>query len=132
MSEIAPLQTKEKARIKVGFVFEKGLDFLSFLWYCCVLTGGTANEKYDKRAMARKYQSNPQEDSRNNSSEMKELMEYRARHHDDLLKTMTDERKEIFEKFDDCWSEYASYAEEAIFTYAFKLGMQIAIEALTE
>ena len=47
---------------------------------------------------------NPQEDSRNNSPEMKDLMEYMARHHDDLLKTMTDEQKEIFEKFDDCWS----------------------------
>ena len=74
----------------------------------------------------------PQTDSRNNSSKMKELMEYTARHHDDLLKTMTDEQKEIFEKFDYCWSEYTSYAEEAIFTYAFKLGMQIAIETLTE
>ena len=74
----------------------------------------------------------PQTDSRNNSSEMKELMEYMARHHDDLLKTMTDEQKEIFEKFDDCWSEYMSLAEAAIFEYAFKLGMQIAIETLTE
>ena len=74
----------------------------------------------------------PQTDSRYNSTEMKELMEYIARHHDNLLKTMTDEQKEIFEKFDDCWSEYTSYAEEAIFTYAFKLGMQIAIETLTE
>ncbi len=74
----------------------------------------------------------PQTDSRNNSEEMKELMEYMARHHDDLLKTMTDEQKEIFEKFDDCWSEYSSLAEEAIFAYAFKLGMQIAIESLTE
>ena len=73
----------------------------------------------------------PQTDSRNNSREMKELMEYMARHHDDLLKTMTDEQKEIFEKFDDCWSEYSSLAEEVIFTYAFKLGMQIAIESLT-
>ena len=54
------------------------------------------------------------------------------RHHDDLLKTMTDEQKEIFEKFDDCWSEYMSLGEAAIFEYAFKLGMQIAIEALTE
>ena len=63
---------------------------------------------------------------------MKELMEYMARHHDDLLKTLNDEQREIFEKFDDRWSEYASYAEEAIFTYAFKLGMQIAIETLTE
>ena len=74
----------------------------------------------------------PQTDSCSNSPEIKQLMEYMARHHDDLLKTMTDEQTEIFEKFDDCWSEYASYAEEAIFTYAFKLGMQIAIETLTE
>ena len=74
----------------------------------------------------------PQTDSRNNSPEMKELMEYMTRHHDDLLKTLNDEQREIFEKFGDCWSEYASYAEEAIFTYAFKLGMQIAIETLTE
>ena len=72
----------------------------------------------------------PQTDSRNNSHEMKELMEYMARHHDDLLKTMTDEQKEIFEKFDDCWSEYSSYAEEAIFEYAFKLGAQITLEVL--
>ena len=74
----------------------------------------------------------PQEDSKNNSKEMKELLGYMARHHEDLEKTFTDEQKEIFEKFDDCWSEYASYAEETIFTYAFKLGMQIAIETLTE
>ena len=74
----------------------------------------------------------PQTDSRNKSPEMKELMEYMARHHDDLLKTMTDEQKEIFEKFEDCWSEYASYAEEAIFEYAFKLGMRIALETMNE
>ena len=75
---------------------------------------------------------NPQEDSRNNSPEMKELMEYMARHHDDLLKTLTDEQKEIFEKFDDCWSEYASYAEGAIFTYAFRLGAQLTLAVVSE
>ena len=73
-----------------------------------------------------------QSDSRNNSPEMKELMEYMARHHDDLLKTLNDEQKAIFEKFDDCWSEYSSYAEEAIFTYAFKLGAKLVYEALCE
>ena len=46
---------------------------------------------------------NPQTDIRNNSPEMKELMEYMARHHVYLLKTMTDEQREIFEKFEDCW-----------------------------
>ena len=72
----------------------------------------------------------PQTDSRSNSPEMKALMEYMARHHDDLLKTMTDEQKEIFEKFDDCWSEYSSCSEEAIFEYAFKLGAKMAIDVL--
>ena len=70
----------------------------------------------------------PQEDSRNNSLEMKQLMEYMARHHDDLLNTMTDEQKETFEKFDDCWSEYMSLAEAAIFEYAFKLGARLMME----
>ena len=70
----------------------------------------------------------PQEDSRTNTKEMKELMEYMARHHDDLLKSMTDEQKEIFEKFDDCWSEYMSLAEAAIFEYAFKLGAQMILD----
>ena len=74
----------------------------------------------------------PQEDSRNNSPEMKELMEYMARHHDDLLKTMPDEQKEIFEKFDDCWSEYMSLAEAAIFEYAFKLGAKLTNEVLCD
>ena len=74
----------------------------------------------------------PQEDSRTNSKDMKELLGYMSRHHEDLEKSFTDEQKETFEKFHDCWSEYMSLAEAAIFEYAFKLGMQIAIETLTE
>ena len=72
----------------------------------------------------------PQEDSRTNSPEMKELLSYMARHHEDLEKSFTDEQKEIFEKFHDCWSEYASLAEEAIFAYAFKLGANLMLEIL--
>ena len=74
----------------------------------------------------------PQEDSRNNTNEMKELLSYMARHNEDLGKTLTDEQKEIFQKFHDCWDEYVTLSEAAIFEYAFKLGMQIAIETLTE
>lgn len=74
----------------------------------------------------------PQEDSHKHSKEEKELMGYMARHHDDLLKTMTDEQKATFEKFTDCWGEYEGLVEEAIFEYAFKLGMQMAIETLIE
>ena len=74
----------------------------------------------------------PQSDSRNNSPEMKELMEYMARHHDDLKKTMSEEQIEIFEKFDDCWSEYASLAEKAIFVYAFRLGANVVLDILSD
>lgn len=74
----------------------------------------------------------PQTDSRNNSPEMKQLMEYMARHHDDLQKSLNDEQKETFEKFEDCWSEYMSLAEKAIFTYAFKLGARLTYESLCD
>ena len=72
----------------------------------------------------------PETDSRTTTPEMKQLMEYMARHHDNLMETMTDEQKDIFARFDDCWGEYASLAEKSIFIYAFKLGMQLAIEVI--
>ena len=74
----------------------------------------------------------PGEDTRNNSKEMKELLGYMARHHEDLEKSFSDEQREVFEKFHDCWSEYMSLEEASIFECAFKLDMQIAIETLTD
>ena len=40
----------------------------------------------------------PQEDGRTNTKEMKELLGYIARHHEDLDKTFTPEQKELYEK----------------------------------
>ena len=74
----------------------------------------------------------PQEDSRTNSKVMKELIGYIARHNEDLTKLLSDGQKEIFEKYQDCWNEYVSHAEAAIFEYAFKLGMKIAVETLAD
>ena len=74
----------------------------------------------------------PQEDSRTNSKEMKELMGYIARHSEDLEKLLNDEQREIFDKFRECWNEYVSLAEAAIFKYAFKLGSRLIYEALCE
>ena len=74
----------------------------------------------------------PQEDSRTNSKEMKELLGYMARHHENLEKSFTVEQKETFEKFHDCWSEYMSLAEAAIFEYAFKLGARLTLEIATD
>ena len=70
----------------------------------------------------------PQEDGRTNTKEMKELLSYIIRHSADLDKTFTDDQKEIFQKLHDCWNEYMSLAEAAVFECGFKLGMQIAIE----
>ena len=74
----------------------------------------------------------PGEDSRNNSKEMKELLRYMARHHEDLEQSFTNEQKETFEKFHDCWSEYMSLAEVAIFEYAFRLGARLTMEVQTD
>ena len=74
----------------------------------------------------------PQEDSRTNSLEMKELLGYMARRHEDLEKSFSDEQKETFEKFHDCWSEYMSLAEAALFEYAFKLGARLVLEIHTD
>ena len=74
----------------------------------------------------------PQEDSRTNSKEMKELLGYMSRHHKDLEKSFTDEQKQIFEKLDDCWSEYMNYTEETIFAYAFRLGAMLTLDIILE
>ena len=70
----------------------------------------------------------PMDDTRNNTEEMKELMSYIARHQEELVATLTDEQKAIFEKFDDCLSKYASKAEKAIFSYTFRLGARLTME----
>ena len=62
---------------------------------------------------------------------MKELLGYMSRHHADLEKSFADEQKEIFEKLYDCWSEYASLAEAAIFEYAFKLGAKFILAVVS-
>lgn len=72
----------------------------------------------------------PNTDCRSDGKEAKELMGYVASHHENLLKTLNDEQKEILEKFNDCYDELTDINEREIFVYAFRLGMRIAIEAL--
>lgn len=74
----------------------------------------------------------PQEAIQIKQKEAKELLSYITRHQENLDKSFTAEQRVLFEKLQDCWSEYSGYSEEAIFEYAFKLGMQIAIEVLSQ
>ena len=73
----------------------------------------------------------PNSDCRNHDKEMKQLMGYIADHHNNLLSTLNDQQKELLEKFDDCYNELTDINEREIFSYAFNLGMRIAIEVLT-
>ena len=66
------------------------------------------------------------------TAEMTQLMGYIARHHEKLTSNLTGELKETFEKLDDCWNEYAELCDKEVFIHAFRLGMQIAIAAMTE
>lgn len=72
----------------------------------------------------------PNTDCRGDGKEARELMGYVAAHHENLLKTLNDEQKEILSKFNDCYDELNDINERELFVYAFRLGMRIAIEVL--
>ncbi|MGM9597022.1 MAG: DUF6809 family protein [Eubacteriales bacterium] len=72
----------------------------------------------------------PNTDCRSHDKETKQLMGYIADHHDNLLSTLNDQQKEILEMFDDYYNELTNINEREIFSYAFRLGMMIAIEVL--
>ena len=74
----------------------------------------------------------PYSNCRPQTSEFKEITEYIVRHQNALIATMTNEQRDIFDKLDACWNEYINHTEEAIFSYAFKLGLKIAAEAFNE
>ena len=72
----------------------------------------------------------PNTNCRSDAKEVKELMGYVASHHENLLKTLNDEQKEILAKFNDCYDELTDINEREIFVYAFRLGMRSAIDVL--
>ena len=82
---------KEKTCEKLDLFSKKVLDFLSLLWYVVVLTEKEAQPM--KNMINELWHGNivPQEDSRTNSKEMRELLGYMARHQEELEKSFTDE-----------------------------------------
>lgn len=74
----------------------------------------------------------PNTDCRGHDKETKQLMGYIANHHDNLLSTLNDQQKELFEKFDDCYNELTDINEREIFAYAFKLGAKLMLSVVCE
>ena len=74
----------------------------------------------------------PNTDCRSRDKETKQLMGYIADHHDNLLSTLNDQQKELFEKFDDCYNELTDINEREIFAYAFKLGAKLMLTVMLD
>ena len=74
----------------------------------------------------------PNTDCRSHDRETKQLMGYIADHHDNLLSTLNNQQKELFEKFDDCYNELTDINEREIFAYAFKLGAKLMLTVMLD
>lgn len=75
---------------------------------------------------------NPQEQSKENSRAIKELLKLMGRNRDRLHDSMTAEQREVLEKYDDCVNEMHSIIELEIFSYAFRLGGKFMLATLTD
>jgi len=66
------------------------------------------------------------------SKEYKKLQELICRNEEKLQDTMTDEQKELFERYTDCVRKFQTITDCLIFQNSFKLGTRMAAEILEE
>ena len=75
--------------------------------------------------------SQPEYDTSSNK-EYKKLVELICRNEEKLKATMTDEQKELFEKYTDCVHEFQTITDCLIFQNGFKMGARIMLEVMEE
>lgn len=66
------------------------------------------------------------------SKEYKKLQELICRNEEKLKATMTNEQKELFEKYTDCMWEHQTNTDCSIFQNGFKLGARMVLEVMEE
>ena len=64
--------------------------------------------------------------------EYRKLQELICRNEEKLCAAMTDEQKELFEKYTDCVREFQTITDCLIFRNGFKLGARIMLEVMEE
>lgn len=74
----------------------------------------------------------PFEHSLKQGSTYSEVSGYIDRHKNDLLATLTEQQKEIFEKLRDCESELHDMSELQAFTEGFKLAARLIIKVMQD
>ena len=62
------------------------------------------------------------------TDEEKRLIELIARHHETLSSSLKNDDLDVFEKYVDCFTEYASLIECQAFEIGFKLGVKMLIK----
>lgn len=72
----------------------------------------------------------PGEHSFKRGSTYSEVLGYIIRHQDDLIPTLSEKQKEVFEKLKDCESELHSMNELQSFAEGFKLAARLLIEVM--
>ena len=77
---------------------------------------------------------NPEPTEYNTSAckEYKKLLELICRNEEKFKATMTDEQKELFDKYADCVREYQSITDCLLFQSSFKLGTRMMLEVMEE
>lgn len=74
----------------------------------------------------------PQEEEGRYEEEVKDLRLLIAQNRGRVLKHLSEEGKEHLERYDEAIKEHAAMRESDIFVNAFRLGVRIASECLTE
>ena len=74
----------------------------------------------------------PTEYDTSSCKEYKKLLELICRNEEKLKATMTDEQKELFEKYSDCVREHQTNTDCLIFQNGFKLGARMMLEVMEE
>lgn len=74
----------------------------------------------------------PQEMCKQSDPHIAELLSLLSRNRKELAETLTDEQKEILQKYDDNAQELTSITECEIFVQGFRLGARLVYEALCD
>ena len=60
------------------------------------------------------------------------LLHLLSRNSTELEDTLTEAQKEVFEKYNDCYAEISDANEAMAFTLGFKIGLRLAVEAMSD
>ncbi len=73
----------------------------------------------------------PLENDFSNTPELKEILRKSIECRKELEQSLSDAQKELLNQLFDCRTELDSHCEKAVFSYGFRLGIKIIMEAMS-